>query len=480
MSARDRSWTVGPTFLWFMACMIVGVVALDGGVQALADRFTAPRGESPPPAAGPTFEAKPVTVADATDDERPTAAPLAAVIDRSHILALEDTCVDGRGVPPVGGEGPRGSSDGAAPTCKRWAMDGFYRAVERSKQGKLGRAVRVSWYGDSVIATDAIPGRLRSLLQAELGDGGPGYVYAVPPHRFCGHEAIARWSAGTWLAHAISTTLVPDGLYGVGGSTAETEDGRATIKLNAGAVSQIELYYLAQPRGGTAKLLADGKEVASIDTRSATKQAGYAAVTVDGGAKKLELAAAGKLRVFGLGLENPTGAVVDNLGVVSVNAKSFEVNNVEHFQGEVAHRNADLVMVMIGANEAQWLGASDKATKEYATHYAKLLTAVRKARPDAACLVVSPTDQAEAKDGEYPSRPVMPLLVRAQRDAAIAQGCAFYSTYDWMGGKGSAAKWFRKGYVGSDFQHLSRKGANRLSEALHNTLMAGYQKYAAH
>ena len=49
-----------------------------------------------------------------------------------------------------------------------------------------------------------------------------------------------------------------------------------------------------------------------------------------------------------------------------------------------------------------------------------------------------------------------------------------------MGGKGSAAKWFRKGLVGSDFQHLSRKGANKLSEAVFGVLMAGYQKYAAH
>ena len=49
-----------------------------------------------------------------------------------------------------------------------------------------------------------------------------------------------------------------------------------------------------------------------------------------------------------------------------------------------------------------------------------------------------------------------------------------------MGGKDSAAKWFRKGMVGTDFQHLSRKGANRLSEGLYGTLMAGYQKYAAH
>jgi lysophospholipase L1-like esterase len=469
MSARDRSWTVAPTLLWFAGCLVVALWLLDGGVQALADRFTARR-DPAVPAAGPAFTAKPAAVAETGDDEptrvataaERTAVPVVAA-DRAKILALEDLCLDG-----------------TPAQCKHWAMDGFYRAVEQAKQHKLGRALRVSWYGDSVIATDAIPGRLRTLLQTDLGDGGPGYVYVVPPHRFCGHEAITRSSGGGWIAHAISTTQIPDGLYGVGGSTAETDDGRATIKLNAGTASQLELYYLAQPRGGTATIAADGKSVATVETRNTVKQSGFAAATVEGGAKKFEITTSGRVRLFGLALENTSGAVVDNLGVVSVNVKSFDANNAEHFEAELAHRGADLVMIMIGANEAEWLGPTDKDTKDYAAHYGKLLAVVRKARPDAACLVVSPTDQAEAKDGEYPSRAVMPVLVAAQRAAAHAQGCAFYSTYEWMGGKGSAAKWFRKGLVGTDFQHLSRKGANRLSDAVYVTLMAGYQKYAAH
>ena len=95
-------------------------------------------------------------------------------------------------------------------------------------------------------------------------------------------------------------------------------------------------------------------------------------------------------------------------------------------------------------------------------------------------MVISPTDQAEAKDGAYPSRPVMPVLVAAQRAAARTAGCAFFATYDWMGGKGSAEKWFRKGLIGSDFTHLSRKGANKLSDAVYEALMSGYAKYAAH
>jgi len=466
MPGADRSWTIAPALLWFGGCLVVALCVLDGGVQALAERFTARPEADRPPAAGPVFTAKPAVVAEASDgvgeiDEPPGASRPTAATRRDKILSLEDVCIDG-----------------TPDECKRWAMDGFYRAVASTKAHKLGRAVRVSWYGDSVIATDAIPGRLRALMQQELGDGGPGFVYLVPPHRFCGHEAITRASTGGWTAHAISTMQVADRLYGVGGSTAETDSGRATIKLNAGTASLVELHYLAQPRGGSATLTADGALLATVETRSSAKQAAYATASIEGGAHRFELAAAGRVRVFGIDLENPSGAVVDNLGVVSVNVKSFDANEPAHFQAALAHRSADLVMIMIGANEAEWLGPTDRDTKDYTAHYAKLLGEVRSARPEAACLVVSPTDQAEAMDGEYPSRPVMPVLIAAQRKAALDQGCAFYSTYAWMGGKGSAAKWFRKGLVGSDFQHLSRKGANKLSESLFGTLMAGYQKYA--
>src|SRR5437763_16958114 len=114
-------------------------------------------------------------------------------------------------------------------------------------------------------------------------------------------------------------------------------------------------------------------------------------------------------------------------------------------------------MIMIGANEAQWLGPTDRDTRDYAARFGKLLGEIRAARPDGACLVVSPTDQAEMRDGQVISRAVMPALIIAQRDAAQAHGCGFYSTYEWMGGKGSAARWYRKGLGGPVLQHLSRK-----------------------
>lgn len=463
MSASDRSWTVGPTLLWFGGFMVIGLSVIDGGVQALADRMTQRRETEATTAAGPGFTAPPPEVAEAGDEEDKPGLPVSAAgsADRAKGGALEDTCLDG-----------------TPESCKRWAMDAFYQAVASEKAGKLGRAVRVSWYGDSVVATDAIPGRLRTKLQGELGDGGPGWIPLVPPHRFVGHEAITRGSSGNWATHAISTLQTPDGLYGAGGATAEGEDAHATIKLNAGKVTNLELAYLAQPRGGSIAITADGNEALRAETKAEAKEAAYATATVKDGAGSFKIEITGRVRTFGLQLENARGAVVDNMGIVSVNVKSFANHNAASFAGGLAHRGSDLIMIMIGANEAQWLGPKDQDTKLYQANYEKVLGPIRKARPEATCLVVSPTDQAEAKDGGYPSRPVMPVLVDAQRRAAHASGCAFFSTYDWMGAKGSAEKWFRKGLVGTDFQHLTRKGANKFADAIFEALMTGAQRYA--
>jgi lysophospholipase L1-like esterase len=483
MPAPDRSWTIAPMIGWYGALLIAALWVVDGSPRALADRFSARAGSGAVlRAPGPTFVAPPVTVAEANDVDDDALAKPANSGAKADLGALDDPCVDRPSAPLAGAaarSGEAGPSEGDASACKRHAMDPWYRAVAAEQRGELGRAARVSWYGDSVVATDAIPGRLRARLQAQLGNGGPGFVFVVPPHRFCEHEAITRSSNGLWNVHAISTTQISDGLYGPAGSTAEaTDEASATIKLAAGTVTDVELYYLAQPHGGVATLVGDRTQLARVDTAGDARHSSWATAHAPDGIQKLELTTRGRVRVFGVDLENARGAVVDNLGIVSVHVKSFAANDAPHWREQLAHRAADLVMIMIGANEAEWLSPGDRDTKDYQAHYEALLAPIREGRPEAACLVVSPTDQAEEHDGEYRSRPVMPLLVAAQHAAARAQGCAFYSTYEWMGGKGAATKWFRAGLVSSDFQHLSKKGANKLADALYDSLMAGYERHA--
>lgn len=460
MAIPDRSWTIAPTLVSFCACLVAGLWYFDGDLDAIADRLTHSR-EAPPPGAGPSFAPAQTVVAEA--DPPPAPPPLAPAGDRSKAGSLEDVCVEG-----------------TPAACKRWGMDAFYRSMTAAKQGKLGRALRVSWYGDSVIAGDTLPARLRSRLQQDVGDGGPGFVFVVPPHRFCLHEGIARPHLdGDWLLYAVSTQAHPDGLYGVGGAFTETYGGSTTLRLVHSRATQVELYYLEQKGGGTVAVSADSAEILRVDTKAAAKAPKYAAATVPSGAERIKIfAEKGRVRLFGIALENPTGAVVDNLGIVSQNVQNFGQRDPGHFAAELGHRSADLVMIMLGANEATWLSPRDQDTKAYQARYEKALDPVRAGRPDASCLVVSPTDQGEAVDGAYRSRPVMPMLVEAQRRAAHAKGCAFYSTYDWMGGRGSAVRWHRSGLVGGDFVHLSPRGAHRVADGVFDAFKAGFQRYA--
>src|SRR4051794_19929152 len=115
MSGDDRSWSLAPVFLWFSAALIIALCLFDGGLGALADRFRPWRDPAPAPAAGPTFTAPPVVIAEAPDTianapgprpgTDPTTRPAGGGHDRAKILSLEDDCLDGTPEP-----------------CRRWAM----------------------------------------------------------------------------------------------------------------------------------------------------------------------------------------------------------------------------------------------------------------------------------------------------------------------------------------------------------------------
>ncbi|MCE9576950.1 MAG: hypothetical protein K8W52_27635 [Deltaproteobacteria bacterium] len=468
----DRTLT---TLGAFGACMVAMWIARGDNAGPLVARF------EPPPIAD---------LADVADDGAITAGPgfvgqpVEAEVDEPPPLPARPN-FGGGGAAPVNIPKPKQAIedtclDGAA--CTHHAMDGFYAQLAATEAGKAKAPARVSYYGDSVSATDQLPGRVRARLQDAFGDGGPGFVFAAKPHRFNHNHTVDQTEKG-WAAYGVSTVSVSDSLYGVGGSTAEAVgDGSIKIKPRtpSGKVSHVDVYYLAQPHGGGVELSVDGQVQATIDTGADAKRAGFQAIDVPDAAHKIELkVTGGRVRLFGLTLERPTGVVVDNMAIVSATAKNEGQNLADHWKNQLAHRGADLIIVMLGTNEAEWLFGGQKSMAEYQGVFEKLLAPIRAGRPGAACLVVAPLDQAEMKDEKLVSRPVMPHMVETQRRAAIAQGCAFYDTYTWQGGKGSAIKWNRRGLVGTDFQHLSEKGSAMVADGLVDALLAGYAEYKA-
>ena len=371
-----------------------------------------------------------------------------------------------RPVPPPAAQLDDPCADPGETACKRHALDGFSAALAGQRAGTASHPLRISYFGDSLTADDQITFALRAKLDALLGEGGPGFVFAVAPHPYCQHRSVARAVGGQWRVHGVSTAVPPDHLLGLGGSA--ESDGDASIRMVAtSAVTSVDVHYLAQPHGGELSVLADGKPLATIPTEADHKRAAFTELAVPEGSKRIELRVHGRVRLFGASLEAARGAVVDNLGVVNATAKQLANNNLpEHWQHQLAHRASDLVVIMLGTNEAEWLRAKGAAMAEHEKLFGELLASVRSANPTASCLVISPLDQLDYKTVGMPPRDSIPAMVEAQHRAAVAHGCAFWDTYAWMGGKGASAGWYKRGLVVKDFQHPTTAGAIRIGEAL--------------
>lgn len=354
--------------------------------------------------------------------------------------------------------------------CAHHALDHFAAALAAQRKGTAARALRISYFGDSLAGDDHIPNGLRERFGALLGPGGPGFVFAAPPHPFCEHRAVTRWLGGSWQIHGVSTTIPGDHLLGLGGSAESEGDG--VIRLTPKSpVASIDVHYLEQPRGGELAVLADGTVLGTITTRGEAKRAEFAQLTVPDGAKKLELRATGRVRLFGATLEASKGVVVDNLGIVNATAKQFDHNVLpEHLKTELAHRASDLVIIMLGTNEAEWLTAKGAGMTEHEQVFGELLATIRAANPDSSCLVVSPLDQLDWRTEDMPPRASVPAMVAAQHRAATANGCAFWNVYEWMGGKGASRTWQQRGWLVRDYQHPTLQGGERLAEALYSAL----------
>ena len=359
--------------------------------------------------------------------------------------------------------------------CSRWALDGFYQALTATEAGRASHPTRISFVGDSITASDHIPSRLRENLGARFGDGGPGFVHvSLPDEGTCQHRAV-RHASGGWRSYSVSTGMPPDRMLGFGGGTAESQgSGRIRLTPTSALVARAEVFYLAQPGGGTFDVDVDGVDAASVTTAGADKWGAMAEVPVTGTLHRFDLRTRGRVRLFGVVLEAARGVVVDNLGVVNASTRTWAKIEPVHWRQQIVQRAPDLMVVMIGANEAVWIGGKKLATYEDTVR--DLLAPIRAARPDGACLVISPLAMVDYTRKHLPLRTAIPAMVAAQRAAARATGCAFWDLAAWMGSAAGTAAWRKAGLMTNDDAHPTPIGDPRIADALAAALLDGYRR----
>lgn len=364
------------------------------------------------------------------------------------------------------------------------AMDAFYQSLAAADKKEHGAIARISWWGDSIVASDFVTGTLRRRMQKRFGDAGHGFLLLASPWPGYSHNDVARFSTPGWQVSKVVGPITRDGLYGLGGVSFRSAGPGlfsrfSTTKSGAfgRSVSRFAIDYLEQPKGGTMEVRVDGQLEATVDTSGPATKSALHIVKVPDGEHELEVRAmTAEVRAFGVWMErDEPGVVLDAIGIQGCRIRLLDLIDDAHWAEQLKMRDPKLVVFEYGMNESED-GELFPLDQVESTMKA-VLAQTRAALPNASCLLVGPLDRADKNADGFHSRPVVPKLAAIQRKVSAEVGCAYWDTLSAMGGFGSMGIWVQRGLGGADFTHPSSAGAEVIGNWIYLALMEGYAQY---
>jgi lysophospholipase L1-like esterase len=364
------------------------------------------------------------------------------------------------------------------------SLDPFYASLTRTAD-KLPEAVtRILFHGDSLVASDYVTSTVRRALQRQFGDAGHGFVLMADAWPSYFHNDVFRFATSGFQVSRVVGPFAKDGFYGLGGVSFEAGPG---VHARFGTVDKgdfgrsvglFRLLFLKQPHGGTLQVSIDGAPATDVETAAEEFGSGVFEVEVTDGPHQLEVVTAGaKTRTFGVILERKVpGVVLDAIGIQGARIRFLDKQDDAHWAEQLKLRNPNLIVYQFGANESGD-GFAYPMTDYHVTMKA-VLEQAKRAVPGAGCLVLAAMDRARKQGEELITVPIIPHIVREQEATAREVGCAFWNTYQAMGGRGSMASWVRRGRGQADLTHPNGYGAEILGKWLYGALMQGFNAYS--
>lgn len=372
------------------------------------------------------------------------------------------------------------------------ALNSFYASLTRTDAKQAGAITRITHYGDSPITNDGITSTVRRLMQEQYGDAGHGFILLNRPWAWYGHDAITFTSGGGWDDNPMGpgSSVGEFGLGGVSFSANGPGKYARFAPASTGATgknfSRMEVYFLHEPSGGQFSVSVNGGNTQTVSTSGDKPTSGFFEIKApQAGENTFEVkSAGGRVRLFGAVIENEgPGVVYDSLGVNGAYAGLLvTAMNEGHWSEQLRHRNPNLVVINYGTNESQY--ASSDQMQRYEKDLREVIRRVRVALPNVSILVVSPMDRGKrVPGGKIITMPSIPLIVEMQRRVALEEKCAFFNTFQAMGGSGTMAKWFagtgKNHLVGGDLTHPTTEGAEIVGSLIYEGLKDGYVKFKA-
>jgi lysophospholipase L1-like esterase len=364
------------------------------------------------------------------------------------------------------------------------ALRGFYESLART-QATRGEAValtRILHYGDSHVAADTLTGALRQHFQRDFGNAGSGFLYAARPWDWYVRASVTQAATAGWRVDGLKLAALSfDNQLGIAGLSFTTARVGERMQISAPG-ERFEFALLQQPGAGAIEVWLDGQlyhpalslaapEAATLFVPVEAERAGTHAL-------ELRTVSAGPVRVFGLIAEcAQSGVIYDAFGINGARATRPLLWDWQLLDEQLADRAPALIVIAYGSNEA---GDADLNLPAYRQSFAELLQRFGHAAPDASLLVIAPPDRTQWMNGRWQSLSHLSGVIEAQRQAARANGAAFWDLHRAMGGAGSINRWVtaqRPPLAQADRVHLTAAGYRLVADALYKELLDGYVEH---
>jgi lysophospholipase L1-like esterase len=239
--------------------------------------------------------------------------------------------------------------------------------------------------------------------------------------------------------------------------------------------SVVELYFWKQSGGGAVSIEDNGTPLGTVET-DGEPGPGFWKKQVTAGPHRfvLRTESSSPVTVFGWTVEKERGLTWETLGLNGAQADLLLLWNEALMKAQIERRDPALIVLAYGTNEAR---RSDWTVETYRDMLRQVLKRLRTAAPTASVLVIGAPDQSIRSGGHWATFDGVDRILSAQREAALAEGCAFWNLRMAMGGKGSMKQWVVAGLAQGDFVHMTGTGYRLWGESLSQLLLQNYGVY---
>ena len=361
----------------------------------------------------------------------------------------------------------------------------FFRPV--FKDFEADGLSRVIHYGDSQIELDRISQDLREALQDRFGGNGTGLFPALSNVPSASINKVANGAFVQYTMYGDSTTMrAGHSRYGILAQVVNIYGGgtitlRSTTNKNARervhSFESVTLLY-GRPSGGfSVSAVSDTLRPVPVEEKG---ESGLRKVTWNFGrpVQKAVIRIKGDAEIYGVSADPAKGVQVDNIPLRGCSGTIFNRINKALMADCMEMMDARLIILQFGGNYMPVV-RNTRVIEQYQEQIETQIRYFHEVAPEARILFIGPSDMGKSVGGRIVTWPHLPELVDSLKATALRNDAAYWDLFRMMGGENSMGQWVKHNppYAGPDYIHFTPAGAQKVGDALSNSLLTYHDYY---